>query len=102
MPGTAACGSEGDGSRAISGRCIQFIGGSRLSSITCEALVHAAIGGLRPRFSLALSGSPVHFDRKGVEDRWQASQRMILQLGKACWSLATPAAVTLVSLISNE
>ena len=40
---------------------------------------------------------PSRFYRStGVKDRQQASQRVILQLGRAFWSLATPAAVTLV------
>ena len=69
--------------------------------------VHAAFGGLRPRFSFthpqcqaaAIRTFPT--DRQGVEDRRWACQRVILQLGRACWSLATPASVTLVRVESS-
>ena len=37
----------------------------------------------------------------GVEDRRRAVQRVILQLGRACWSLAMPSSVTWVSVRSK-
>ena len=52
-----------------------------------------------PAGDVAMPGrwqSHVHGDRKCVEDRRWACQRMILQSGRAFWSLAMPASVTFV------
>ena len=37
----------------------------------------------------------------GVEDRRRALQRVILQLGRACWSLATPSSVAFDTRVSR-
>ena len=81
-------------------RHIQFIGGSWWSSIVPGA--YAAFGRLAAAIFFYPSATPdprgphLPTDRSGVEDRRWAGQRVILQLGRAFWSLATPASVTCV------